>query len=457
MSSKLTLAALQGKKIAILGLGIENEAMLVWLINQGVRAEFTICDFRPIEELGERYQRFSNYANVSWQLGFEFNKRLFEFDYLFRAPGWTVRCPGIKEAREKNSQAVITSSLNLFLSLCPTKNTIGVTGTKGKGTTSSLIAAIFKEAGKQVFLGGNIGIAPFSFFDQIKPADFVVLELSSFQLEDMSVSPTVAVFTNFSREHLEPADPHNPNYHRNLEEYFAAKANIFSHSHCQQLVANQRLKEKLEQYITELVDSLEDWPEPEMEYFGQSKLKTILPGRHNLENIAAAEAVASFFACPPAVVAAAVASFQGLPHRLEKFWSAEGYDFYDDSFATTPEASMTAIEALSNQPIVIFLGGADKGADFTELAKLVAKDCAGVVLLQGEATPRIKEVLLRSGFPEMKLAEADQIEPAVEAAISLAPAGAAILLSTACASFGMFKNYKERGELFKKAVGDYFA
>lgn len=435
------LAEITRKKVALLGLGIENEAMLRYLLKKKIKAEFTICDFRTKEALGERYTTLSKYPLINWKLGPEFNQGLEAFDCLFRSPGWTTRCPGIAGAKKKNKAIMVTSSLDLFMELCPTPNIIGVTGTKGKGTTSSLITAIIKADKRKVYLGGNIGVAPFSFLGKVTKDDYVVLELSSFQLEDMIHSPRIAVFTNFTKEHLQPADPANPNYHRNLKEYFGAKANIFLHKENKYLVANEKIKGVIEG----------KGGSGKIIYFGKSNLETVLPGEHNLENIAAAEEVAKIIKIPKAVVAKAVIKFQGLEYRLQKIGEWGGLAFYNDSFATTPEATITALRSFS-VPIVVLLGGADKGANFNLLAKEVKKRCHFVVLLKGEATPRIETSLLNSGFPKSSLRQVDNIEAAVELAIKMSKQPGLVLLSTACASFGMFKNYKQRGQLFKEAV-----
>lgn len=442
MSKSNILEKIMGKKVAILGLGIENEAMLIWLLKHKIPAKITICDMRSAEQLGERFQKLSQNKNINWRLGRAFNQNLFEFDVLFRSPGWTTRCPGTIEAKRKNKNILVTSALNLFMELCPTPNIIGVTGTKGKGTTSSLIAEIIRANKNKIFLGGNIGVAPFAFLDKIKRADFVVLELSSFQLEDMVHSPRIAVFTNFSKEHLQPADPNNPNYHRNMREYWQAKANIFLHAENKYLVANQKIESRILNHESS---------KRRVIYITKSQLETLLPGEHNLENIAAAEEVAKILKIPEATVARAVKKFSGLDYRIQKIAEKNGVSFYNDSFATIPAATITALKCF-DVPAVVMLGGADKGSDFKVLAKEVKKRCNFVVLLKGEATPRIKKNLLEAGFLRADLQEVDNIESAVALAIQKAKQPGVILLSTACASFGMFKNYKQRGLLFNEAV-----
>lgn len=427
----MNLDSLNNKKIGILGLGIENLALVKYLLKHKVKCEITVCDAR---------MEIKNELPVLWQLGKSFNQGLTKFNILFRAPGWPIDCPGISEALKAGVE--LSSPMKLFFDLSPSKNIIGVTGTKGKGTTASLIYEILKQAGKKVWLGGNIGVAPFAFIDKIKKDDWVVLELSSFQLEDMTASPQIAVITNLYPEHLAPADPNNPNYHKTLEGYYSAKLNIIKYQKPgDTAVLNVKTKD-LEPTKGQVV------------YFKKSELPSRLMGEHNQENVAAAIEVAKIIGVKDEIVKKAVANFQGLPHRIDLVRELKNIKYYDDSYATTPEATITALKSF-NQPVIILLGGADKAADFKELAREVKKRCKFVVLLNGQATPRVKEELEKSGFSEDKMKLVNNLEEALAAARQQASSGEIILLSTACASFGMFNNYKERGDLFKKEVLKY--
>jgi UDP-N-acetylmuramoylalanine--D-glutamate ligase len=240
------LKTLKSKKIAMLGLGIENYALVKYLLEQKVKCAITVIDSRSGEDLWKMYAFLKNKKNIAFKLCDNTDQHLDGFDLLFRSPGWPLRDPWIKKAEAMGVE--VTSAIRLFFKLCPTGKIIGVTGTKGKGTTASLINAIIKEAGKTVWLGGNIGIAPFDFIDKIRKTDYVVLELSSFQLEDLDLSPHIAVITNFSREHLAPADPNNPNYHKNIHEYWLSKLNIIRWQKRHDFaVLNQRLEDHLAQ------------------------------------------------------------------------------------------------------------------------------------------------------------------------------------------------------------------
>lgn len=235
-------------KVALLGLGKDNLELLKIFDKNKAPLKITICDFRDFDKLPKL--KLKN-LKINYQLKTHFNQNLHRFDILFRSPGWPLSCPGIKAAKKKNQQIKISSALNFFMETCPSPNLIGITGTKGKGTTATLIYNILKKNSHQryrTFLGGNIGISPLSFLNKIKPQDWIILELSSFQLEDLNLSPKIAVITNLFKEHLQPADPNNPNYHSSLEKYWQAKLNI-ARKNNRYLIANIKLKKKLEKSI----------------------------------------------------------------------------------------------------------------------------------------------------------------------------------------------------------------
>ena len=431
----MTLMSLNNKKIAVLGLGLENYWLIKYLAKHKVTGELTICDQRPEKELRAKFPDLP--ARLNWQTGGNYNRDLAKFDVLSRAPGWPMACPGIRQAR-KNKKIIITSPMQLFFDFCPSRNIIGVTGTKGKGTTASLIYHIIKASGQRVWLGGNIGTAPLSFLDKIKTADWVVLELSSFQLEDLTSSPHIAVLTNFSPEHLAPADPHNPNYHPSLKHYWRSKSNIFKYQTAKDyLIINQ--KKPIKTAPAKII------------YFTVSQLPSRLAGAHNQENIAAAVAAAKILKIKIATIAAAVKSFHGLEHRLQLVGRWQGVAYYDDSFATTPDSALIALKSFP-APIILIAGGADKGANFNALARRIKRQVKAVALLAGAGTPALAQSLAAVGYPARQLSTFTALKPAVAWSVAQAQAGDIILLSPACASFGMFNNYKERGQLFHQAV-----
>ena len=411
------------KKIAFIGYGLENQSLLTWLQKHQAPANYTICDFNDAVKV--------NLKNVAWRLGSNCLQNLQDFDLIYRSPGCPLFLPELKPVKNK-----ITSAMNLFMELAPTKNIIGVTGSKGKGTTASLIYTILKKNGEKVFLGGNIGIAPFSFLDKLDSSSYVVLELSSFQLEDLKMSPKYAVLTNLFKEHLEPADPNNPNYHKTFKTYQEAKLNIAKHPQNKYFLTHERLAKTLK--IKKAI------------YFNSSDLPSNLAGEFNKENIAAAITLAKILKIKEAIVKKAVASFKGLPHRLELVAVKKGVTYYDNSFSTTPESTIADLQSFPSSTII--LGGADKGANFKALARQVKRSAKLVILFSGTASPRLKKDLLAADYLANKIKTAKSMPEAVKIAASNTKSGEVVLLSTACASFGLFKNYKERGDLFQKYV-----
>ncbi len=407
-------------RIALLGLGSENRALLELAKTGRLDAEIEIKD-----------------AGLDPQ---GFNRGLEKYDLLFRSPGWPLACPGLIKAR-RLGRTEISSPMNLFFALCPTKKIVGVTGSKGKGTTASLIAAILKTSGKRVWLGGNIGVPPLSFLKKIKPADYVILELSSFQLEDLEYSPRLAVITNLFKEHLAPADPKNPNFHSSYQKYWQAKLNIARHKENKWLIANPSLAKRL---------SGAKLP-GKIEFFSPSDWPTKLAGDYNRDNVGAAVAAAKRLGISMKTCAKAIASFGNLEHRLELVKEIKGAYYYDNSFSTTPESTILDLKSFS-APIIQIAGGADKGSSFSALAKEMAKRVKLAILLPGQATPRLKQALKQAGMQRDRIAGASDMAEAVRLAKQRASKGDIVLLSTACASFGLFKNYKERGDLFKKYV-----
>lgn len=428
-------------KIALLGLGLDNLALLSLLDNIKAPADITICDSRTKNRLPKIKTKN---IKLAYRLGRDFNKNLGDFSLLFRSPGWPLNCPGIKEAL-KNKKTKLSSPLNLFFDLVPTKNIIGVTGTKGKGTTATLIYKILlaskKGSGRNVFLGGNIGIAPLSFLSKIQPGDYVVLELSSFQLEDLKYSPQISVITNLFKEHLAPADPNNPNFHSSLKKYWSAKLNIAKNAENKYLVINESLRKIIKR----------EKPEGKIIYFSASDLPSKLSGDYNRQNVGAAVSVAKLLKIKTEVYKKTIARFSNLEHRLEFVKEIDGVKYFDNSFSTTPESTALDLESF-NCPIVQIGGGADKGADFKNLARTIKKKTAFLILLPGYGSDRIKTELKKINFPESKLFLAKDMAEAARIAGQKSVRGGIVLLSTACASFGIFKNYKERGDLFKKYV-----
>lgn len=446
------LSDLKNKKIAILGLGIENLALVKFILDKQVFCRLDICDIRPEKEMKPKIEELSSYfyknkkTTFNLKLGKNYDQNLERYDIVMRSPGYPLFSSNLVRAFKKSKKddrrrdLIISSPMKMFFDLCPTPNIIGVTGTKGKGTTASLITHILNKAGKRAFLGGNIGVAPFDFINKLKKNDRVVLELSSFQLEDIHKSPKIAVLTNFYREHLSPADSINPNYHKKLKDYREAKLNIFRwQSHKDKAVVNDNSKMLLASYKFR----------SKFIYFTKSELENNLIGEHNKENVAAAEAVARQINVKKEDIKEAVKSFKGLEHRLEFVAHKGGVRYYNDSFATTPESAVIALKSF-RAPVVLLAGGADKGSNFKYMAQEIKKRTKYVVLFSGRGSVKLRQELKALGYHRNKMRTVYNMKDAMKIAKKQRSFGDVILLSPGCASFGVFNNYKERGKLFKR-------
>src|SRR6056297_615205 len=437
---------LVGKKIIFLGLGMENASLLRFLLRKEIEADMVIADPQPEKKLIARLSPLFKLAEeknikLEFRSGRSYDWYLGDFNLVFRSPGYPLFSPSLKSAQKKGTE--VSSPMKLFFSLSPTSNLIGVTGTKGKGTTSSLIYEILQRAGKEVWLGGNIGIPPFDFLEEIKRNSWVVLELSSFQLEDMTQSPKIAVITNLYKEHLRASDPHNHNYHKKLKDYWKAKLNILKYQKKgDKAIVNKNIERFVSAYN----------PLGKLITFSRLDWESKLFGEHNQENVAAAYEAARALNIKKETIKKAIKNYQPLEHRLELVLEDKNkVKYFNDSFATTPEATMTALKAFTS-PIILLAGGAEKNSDFKELAKFIKEKVKFLILFSGQASPRLRKEVKNSGFSASKIKTAYNMKEAVKLARKKRSYGDIVLLSPACASFGLFKNYKQRGELFKKEV-----
>lgn len=423
--------------IAILGYGVEGRAMALYLLDHGF-SRITVCDQKLDVDLMDEF---------SARLGEDYLQGLEDFDVVFRSPGISVNVPELAGVR---AMGKLTSVTQFFLEKCPCP-VIGVTGTKGKGTTSTLIFEMLRGAGRDVHLGGNIGEPPVNFLDELRSKSLVILEMSSFQLMDSSISPHVAVVLNVTSEHMD--------YHASVEEYRVAKMNIArfqkaenflilnaDYPYVQQYSGSEFLAKKI------FVSRGSELP------CGRDEVGLL--GEHHLENIAAAIAVAKIFDVPRDVIARVVREFTGLPHRLEFVDERAGVRFYNDSFSTIPETSIAGFTAFAHGksagPVFLLAGGSEKNSDYSEWGKAVNADAnLKKVFLVGPSGERMAREIspgpddtarfemvknLKEGF-EKAFREADIMAHAGERPV--------VLLSPGAASFNEFKNYKERGEAFR--------
>lgn len=429
-------------KIAILGYGLQGRSAYEYWREGN---EITICDGNKELELP---------PDTESRLGPDHLKNLGGFDLIVRSP--IVHPRDIAAANSPEILDKVTTVTNEFFRVCPTKNIIGVTGTKGKGTTSSLIAKMLEADGKRVHLGGNIGIPPLDMLQGgIGPDDWVVLELANFQLIDLKYSPRVAVCLMVAPEHLD--------WHADETEYYEAKSQLFrwqtSRDTAVYFAENEISKR--------IASGGEGRKVPYMRSPGATvqngsitiggeavcetdKLKLL--GRHNWQNACAAVTAVWQVTQNTSAMRQVLTTFSGLEHRLELVRELKGVRYYNDSFGTTPETAIVAIQAFE-APKVIILGGSDKGADYTALARTVAESNIRRVLLIGEQAGRIRQALDAAGATNA-MAGGRNINEIVATAKTEAQPGDVVLFSPACASFDMFKNYKDRGEQFKRAVSE---
>ncbi|MFH1840787.1 MAG: UDP-N-acetylmuramoyl-L-alanine--D-glutamate ligase [Candidatus Shapirobacteria bacterium] len=440
---KKTLAW-QNKKVAVLGLGLEGRDVVDCLLPQ--RAEISVYDLDP---------KIKKVAGVKFFLGEKYlDKGLTGYDYVFRSPAFKPSLPEIRAAEEAG--VVVTSATKLFFETCPGK-IIGVTGTKGKGTTATLIYEILKAAGKQVYLAGNVGLPVLSLLPKLDLTSWVVLELSSFQLMDMEKSPAVAVVLFITSEHLD--------YHTSTEEYVQAKAHLVRYQGINDW-AVLNLDNAASASFACLTPAKKVFfsrrrltngayvGEGDFFYQQESLGKTgdlLLRGQHNWENVAAAITTAKIAGVSTQTIKDVVFSFKGLEHRLELAAEKEGVSFYNDSFSTTPETTIAAVRSFK-EAVILIAGGSDKGSDYGELGKEIAQSSVRALILVGLMAEKIQKAVLEAGFRGKILFRPLSLRQAVAWAKKEAREHEVVLLSPACASFDQFKNYKDRGEQFKKYV-----
>lgn len=401
------------KKVAILGYGLEGQDAEKYFKSLG--ESITILD-RKFDE---------NYLN-----------NLNSFDIIVRSPGVYRFLPEIVDAGKEGVE--ITSSIKIFFDNCPAK-IIGVTGTKGKGTTSTLIYEILKKAEKDVYLVGNIGKPYLELLPKLTKDSFVVMELSSFQLIDLSKSPHIAVVLNITLDHMD--------WHKSKEEYINAKKNIVKYQ-----MKNDFAVINSEYDVSK---SFLELTKANVILFNKNKLeekyktRLFVRGEHNLENIAAAVSVAKILKIKEEIILKTIKEFKGLEHRLELVKEIEGVTFYNDSFATGPQPTIAAIKSFT-EPETLILGGSDKGLDYEDLRIEIRKRKNVInLILIGQIGNKIGGKIKNKNIINLGKSPMDHI---VKKAFEITPKGGVVILSPAAASFDMFENYKDRGNQFKKAV-----
>jgi UDP-N-acetylmuramoylalanine--D-glutamate ligase len=442
---------IKNKKIAIIGFAKEGVAAANYLSPFN---RITIFDVKEKEKIDPV---FLNTLNNSKQIGFFLKgsaPKDHNYDLIVRSPGIRPDDKFIESLKSKGT--IITTGTKIFFDQCPAK-IVGVTGTKGKGTTSTLIYEMLKTASNNVFIAGNIGTPALEILPKLNGKSIVILELSSFQLLDLEKSPHVAVVLMTTTEHLD--------WHTNNAEYVQAKCNITKYQTLRDFAvvnADYRNSVQIGKKSRGKVFYFSTKSKANGAYLQKDQLiseikeresidtKSILiPGAHNYQNVMAAMCAAQILGVSISDIKKVVSTFKGLKHRLQLVRVVNNVSFYNDSFSTTPETAIAAINAFQNPKIVI-LGGSTKHSDFSELAKAIVdgKNIKAIILI-GQESGRLMTTIKKSGVFQGKILQgAKDMSQIIADAFSEAESGDVVILSPACASFDMFKNYQDRGDQF---------
>lgn len=458
MTFESYLATLRGKQVAVIGIGVSNIPLIKLFLKKGIAV--TACDKCRREAYDNQSLLLELEAlGATLHMGADYLDNLTQ-DVIFRSPGIRPDIPAFAQA--KANGAVITSEMEVFFHVCPCK-TIAVTGSDGKTTTTTIIAKLLEAAGYHVHLGGNIGRPLLPDIESIQPDDLAVLELSSFQLMTMDTSADIAVVTNLAPNHLD--------IHKGMEEYIAAKKNIFLYQNAQQKVVLNRDNDITYSFVPEAKGQvtlfsrqnhldegvvLEDGVICVKKDGNTRKVLPVtdilLPGVHNIENYQAAIGAVDGLV-PDEIIRKFAATFGGVEHRIELVRELHGVKYYNDSIASSPSRTMAGLRSFS-QKVILIAGGYDKHIPFDVLGPEVTAHVKLLVLC-GATAGKIRAAVesapdYRPGRPE--ILEVTPFQAAVEAARDHAAAGDVVTLSPACAAFDQFKNFAERGRVFKEIV-----
>ena len=449
---------IEGKKVAIIGLGVSNIPLLEYMNKLG--AKVTVFDNR--EKIPKEYLEKINNYGIEYFFGSECLSNLKNFDIVFRAPSCMPTKKELVKAKEEG--AIVITEIELLIKMCPGK-VIGVTGSDGKTTTTTLIYEMLKEKGYNCYLGGNIGIPLFTKLSEMKEEDFVILELSSFQLMNMTVSPNISVITNITPNHLD--------IHSSYEEYIDAKKNIFKYQSENDIVvlnydneltrncakdANSKViffssETKLDDGVILDGDVIKLCNDQIRRHIINTK-DILLRGKHNYENICAAIAATKSLVDLDTQIAV-IKKFSGVEHRTEFVREIDGVKWYNDSIGTSPTRTIAGLYSFE-EPIVLIAGGYDKHLDYTPIAKPILEKVKTLILI-GQTAEKIflavKEEEEKQG-KKLDIYMCETLEDTVKLAKKSARNGDIVLFSPASASFDMFKNFAERGNKFKEIVNN---
>ncbi|NMB46838.1 MAG: UDP-N-acetylmuramoyl-L-alanine--D-glutamate ligase [Firmicutes bacterium] len=452
----------RGQKVAVIGLGISNIPLIRYLVHEG--AEITVCDRQKPVDLESRLAQIAGLP-LSYKLGEGYLDDLQDFDALFLSPGIPKDLPEISALRERKVR--LSSEMEVFFQLCPAP-IVGITGSSGKTTTTTLVGEILAaQEDHRVWVGGNIGKSLLDEIPSISTEDLVVLELSSFQLELLPYSPRYALVTNITPNHLD--------VHRSMEAYIAAKRHIFTFQGPDDYIVLNYDNEATRSLASECpgqVFFFSRLVEPPRGAFLRNGMITVrdvgfakgkeealcsigairLLGVHNWENVLAAVTLAALCGAKPEDIVKVIAAFTGVPHRLELVEEIKGVKYYNDSIATSPARAIAGIKAF-HQPIILIAGGYDKQLSFERLAATVSERVKAVILVGATADKIEAAIRKKQNRPDQPMIyRSSDFDGAVIKASQLAKSGDVVLMSPACASYDMFRNFEERGQRFRDLV-----
>ena len=420
---------LEGKKILIIGFGREGKSAYKFIKDNIKNYELVIADKNDIE-IDDNIKTFC---------GDNYLEAIKYCDIAIKSPGIIIKDYISNEDKQK-----ITSLTDLFLRFCPNK-IIGVTGTKGKSTTSSLIYHILKENKFDTYLIGNIGIPCFDVIDKVKKDTVLVYELSCHQLEFVKASPSISVLLNLYEEHLD--------HYIDINAYINAKKNIYKYQNANDYLIYGDVWNYISKDEIEKIKSKKIYIEDNQLNIKYDDIKTSLIGDHNKKNIITACIVVSILGISVNDALDAVKTFKGLEHRLEFVGEFNNIKFYNDSIATAQEAVINAVESLKNVNTII-LGGMDRGLDYTALMKYLSTSSVENIILLPDTNKRMRETL--NIFTHNKqIYDVKDMDEAVKLSYQYTKHNKICLLSPAAASYGFYLNFEKRGEHFKKLVKDY--
>lgn len=444
----------KGKKITVIGIGISNMPLIKYLAELG--ADVTACDRRTKEDLGDNYTELEK-LGIQFRLGDGYLDNL-SGDIIFKTPGMRFDVPQLLEAKANGS--IVTSEMEVFFDVCPS-HIIAVTGSDGKTTTTTLIHKMMTKAGYTTWLGGNIGNPLLTDTEKMKEDDWVILELSSFQLHTMRKSPEIAVITNISPNHLD--------MHKDYQEYIDAKKNIMLYQREGNVLvvnADNEVTAKIGKEAKGAVryfsrqDTADVYLDGDTIKRGNVEVLNIndikIPGMHNVENYMTAIAAVSGLVDDDVIVDIAK-TFGGVEHRIELVRILDGVRYYNSSIDSSPNRTINTLRVFPEKVIMIG-GGKDKGIPYDELGPALAAYVKTLVLI-GATSDKIEESLnaeiQRTGKGKnIEVIRAASYEDAVNQARSRAQEGDVVILTPASTSFDLFRNFEERGNLFKKIVNE---